>query len=142
MSEKKAPPYSEAEIAIARDLRAKGRTWWEVDVALKRGKGSTLKFFHRRGWHNVGIDHRGKTQAARERLAEERNERAGERLVAGGGRYVEYVDPYAQMVPPAVAAERDRAFARPLNLNAQVFGDPLPGRSALDRRTLEISVSQ
>lgn len=133
MSQKKALPFSDAEIAIARDLRTKGRTWWEVDAALKRGKGSTLKFFHRRGWHNVGIDHRGKTQAARERLAEERDERTADRIAAGGGRYVAYVDPYAQMVPPAVAAERDRAFALPLNLSARLLGDPLPGRSALDR---------
>lgn len=39
-----------------------------------------------------------------------------------------------QPPPPEVLAERDAAMWRPTTLTALVFGDPLPGRSALDRR--------
>jgi transposase-like protein len=37
-------------------------------------------------------------------------------------------------IPPEVIAERDRAFACSQDLTAVLLGDPLPGRSALDRR--------
>ena len=36
--------------------------------------------------------------------------------------------------PEEVIAERDHAIAAPRSLSAIAFGDPLPGRSALDRR--------
>jgi len=36
--------------------------------------------------------------------------------------------------PEEVIAERDYAIAAPRSLSAIAFGDPLPGRSALDRR--------
>lgn len=36
---------------------------------------------------------------------------------------------------PETLAERDRAMAAPQTLTAIVAGDPLPGRSALDRRS-------
>ena len=39
--------------------------------------------------------------------------------------------------PEDVLAERDRALARERSLTAIVFGDPLPGRSALDWRRAE-----
>jgi hypothetical protein len=45
-------------------------------------------------------------------------------------RNLEFIDP-----PPAeVIAERDRALYAPQSLTAMLLGDPLPGRSALDRR--------
>jgi hypothetical protein len=37
-------------------------------------------------------------------------------------------------VPPAVLAERDRALAMERTPNQEILGDPIPGRSALDRR--------
>jgi hypothetical protein len=42
---------------------------------------------------------------------------------------------YSRAPPDHVLAERDRAIAAPRDLNAVLSGDPLPGRSALDRRT-------
>ena len=36
--------------------------------------------------------------------------------------------------PEEVIAERDHAIAAPRSLSAVAFGDPLPGRSAPDRR--------
>ncbi len=42
-------------------------------------------------------------------------------------------DAYSRAPPDSVIAERDRAIAAPRNLNAILAGDPLPGRSALDR---------
>lgn len=38
------------------------------------------------------------------------------------------------VVPNSVLLERDRAKARPITLTAEIFGDPLPGRSALDKK--------
>ncbi len=44
-------------------------------------------------------------------------------------------DAYSRAPPDSVIEERDRAIAAPRNLNAILAGDPLPGRSALDRRS-------
>ena len=41
---------------------------------------------------------------------------------------------YSRQPPDHVIAERDAAIAAPRELSAVAFGDPLPGRSALDRR--------
>jgi hypothetical protein len=40
----------------------------------------------------------------------------------------------AVRVPQSVLFERDRAMLAPRSLTAQAFGDPMPGRSALDKR--------
>ncbi len=42
---------------------------------------------------------------------------------------------YSKQPPDHVIAERDAAVAAPREMSAIAFGDPLPGRSALDRRT-------
>lgn len=42
---------------------------------------------------------------------------------------------YSRAPPDHVIEERDRALAGTRDLSAIAFGDPLPGRSALDRRT-------
>ncbi len=41
---------------------------------------------------------------------------------------------YSKQPPDHVIAERDAAIAAPREMSAIAFGDPLPGRSALDRR--------
>ncbi len=41
---------------------------------------------------------------------------------------------YSKQPPDHVIAERDAAIAAPRGMSAIAFGDPLPGRSALDRR--------
>ncbi len=41
---------------------------------------------------------------------------------------------YSKQPPDHVIAERDRVMAAPREMSAIAFGDPLPGRSALDRR--------
>ena len=38
-------------------------------------------------------------------------------------------------IPAVVAAERDMAMSLPQTLTASIMGDPMPGRSALDRRS-------
>jgi hypothetical protein len=44
----------------------------------------------------------------------------------------------AERPPPAVLAERDHRMAiAPRDTTAAILGDPLPGRSALDRRIME-----
>jgi hypothetical protein len=40
----------------------------------------------------------------------------------------------AAVIPHAVAAERDAALSAPLSPDQLLLGDPLPGRSALDRK--------
>lgn len=40
----------------------------------------------------------------------------------------------AQIIPVSVLNERDQVRAQPLTLNQLIFGDPLPGRSALDKK--------
>jgi hypothetical protein len=39
-----------------------------------------------------------------------------------------------RIVPPEVIADRDYAYAAEPNPNIAILGDPLPGRSALDRK--------
>ncbi len=41
--------------------------------------------------------------------------------------------PIREGIPPHVLAERDRAYSQYQSLTAMIFGDPRPGRSALDR---------
>ena len=45
-------------------------------------------------------------------------------------RHLDFVEP----PPEQVLAERDAAMGAPQSLTAILFGDPPPGRSALDRR--------
>ena len=51
------------------------------------------------------------------------------------------VHSHTHLAPPEVLAERDLAlelrFVRPRSITAQLLGDPLPGRSALDQRKRE-----
>jgi hypothetical protein len=41
--------------------------------------------------------------------------------------------PVNVQVPPAVLAERDRAFGAPREIRHELLGEPLAGRSALER---------
>lgn len=85
-----------------------GRTSEEVRLAIGRGGKRTkpLKYtFH------TGVDLTGPSG-----------------IVAAG-------IPMDRTVPPAdVLAERARALSQPRTITAAVFGDPPPGRSALDKR--------
>jgi hypothetical protein len=119
---------SERDIAQARALRLAGLSWREIDDTLGRKRGYTLKYFHRRGWSAIGNDRR---RVWRPASAMQAHQRDG---VAGGGRNVAYVPPDSGHAPHFVLAERERAFNARQTLTALYFGDPLPGRSALDQR--------
>jgi len=54
-----------------------------------------------------------------------------ERVVVHGTRVV--------TVPDHVLAEREQCLARPRDLTAAIAGDPLPGRSALDRKMANVT---
>jgi hypothetical protein len=55
--------------------------------------------------------------------------------VGGHRQFIE--DGHRDKKPPeAVLAERDRVYAAPITLNMLCFGDPRPGRRAIDQRDL------
>lgn len=69
---------------------------------------------------------------------------AAERRIAGRAKQVAYAKLHytgqfhghvhkAPEPTPAAAIERDRALAAPRSLSQELFGDPLFGRSALDK---------
>lgn len=64
-------------------------------------------------------------RAHNDRLKAERRVRGLERNMAEG---------QAEAPPHYVIAERDEALNKPRSLTSTIFGDPLPGRSARERR--------
>ena len=81
----------------------------------------------------ISVGHRRSAEAKARRRERERTQRAlvWEIMAVAreGGTYRGFPRP-----PEDVIAERDHAIAAPRSLSAIAFGDPLPGRSALDRR--------
>ncbi len=69
----------------------------------------------------------------------------------GWRKKIRYANPYPGQshitsfrveIPSRVAAERDRAMELgPQSITAAMMGDPLPGRSALDRRNLRVGTA-
>lgn len=68
---------------------------------------------------------RARVRARNDRLKQQRRARGLLRNVAEG---------QAEAPPHYVIAERDEALNKPRTLTSEAFGDPLPGRSALERR--------
>lgn len=68
---------------------------------------------------------REQKRAKNRRLKDERRSRGLLRNVAEG---------QALAPPHYVIAERDEALNKPRSLTSTIFGDPLPGRSARERR--------
>jgi hypothetical protein len=101
-------PWSAEDLALAQLLREQKLTYSEIGKRIGRVPG-----------------------AVRDKLiaAAEQNWRLEHGTPPAPGSPVRTID-----IPPEVQHERDRALAAPRDLTAILLGDPLPGRSALDRR--------
>lgn len=106
---------SEELLERARELRNQGMPWYRL--ALELG----LKSEH-------PLRKRMDPDYAKRHYQYKLNSGKANDGVVGGAGAVKRVVPSPEML-----AERDRIFALPQSLTASICGDPLPGRSALDK---------
>jgi hypothetical protein len=110
-------------------LKREGRAWPEI--AMEFGiSAPVLRRALDPVWaeHRAGVEYRSKMRA----LTAQQREQEKRKTLAPNG-HQDYVT--RRYIPPHVLAERDIAMAAGArDLTAEFFGDPPPGRSALDRR--------
>lgn len=118
------------EQAVA--LRAEGVGWYRITKQLRVSEyvlRCALEPEYRK--YKLGLNHRQRAQIAARLAVVKRPRPVGKHAVHHEVRY-------AQHGPPAdVLAARDLALElrlQPRSVTAQLLGDPLPGRSALDQR--------
>lgn len=114
-----------AEIRTARELRIHGKNWREIGDAVKRSSETVRRA--------IDPDFREFRQrqvnAARDRRTGKEPRPA--RYIQSLGNHV--VTSMREIAPPEVLAERDRRSELPRTIGMLLLGDPLPGRSALER---------
>ena len=142
---KKIGLWSLAETVQARALLFTHHTFREVDEILGRVEGSTYRHFEYET-RATGDDSFFKQAKDASAIAARRRWREGAAnrkapayvvrrpaTVSGGGRATNYVNPMVARVQQDMLAERDQAYGGDLTLGQRYLGDPLPGRSALDK---------
>jgi len=97
-------------------------TYAQIGQRIGRSKGAVEQHFHK-----MHLDAAQRQARAEYNRRYQRETRA--HACAGSGR----ASKPALRIPADVLAERDRAFSAARDLTAEIFGDPRPGRSALDR---------
>lgn len=126
----KARALTDEEIRIATrlrhegvtDPRAKGvRDWRKVAKMMGVSECSIIKHFD--------------PAAYARRHGKKLDGRDVERVVRKLGCGVKFDG--SVYVPPHILEERERALSIAPSITAAIFGDPLPGRSALDRKRME-----
>lgn len=138
--------WTDKERQDARALLLAEHTFSEVDEKLGRARGSTYQAMRAQAgasgdWNAferlkaAAAKGRARRHAEAAKTARRGTHvwRAPKRIESGGGRPVAYVDPEAVRIDPGVLAERERALEAEPDLTRRLMGDPLPGRSALDR---------
>jgi hypothetical protein len=126
-------PWTKEEIGIALAMLESGARVIEIAAALNRTRGSVDGQFL---WLRS-------TPAKRAMKAENVRRRRCGRPTVKLDREVEGPGPVGTAghgggiveVPPAVLADRDHRYSADFNLTRELMGDPLPGQSALDRRS-------
>jgi len=111
------PIWTDEQKKLAVKMREDGHRYVDIAPHVGKTKEAVSSYFQ---YHN-------RSEEQRERRRETANIRArgGEEVEAPWGR-----------PSPEMLAERDRCFALgPRDLTAALLGDPLPSRSALERRT-------
>lgn len=138
--------WTEQERSTARRLLLAENTLSEVDEKLGRARGSTYQMLRGEAEKTGNWDSFNELLAAAKKGQGRRRAEGAigrvepvhvvrtKRIEPGAGRAAEYSDPIARHVDRSAWAERQRAFAADLSLTASLMGDPLPGRSALDRK--------
>ncbi len=121
--------WTAKEILLANTLRGKGKTDEEIAQALGRTLSAVEGHFR---WHAMAQHERDERAERIRRHRKKYRVRDGLTGRRAAGTVRDRVEP---MKPDAQAlAERDiRMRTPPRDLTAFLLGDPLPGRSALDR---------
>lgn len=115
----KYAPITKEQVDHARELLAEGHSIREVG----RRVGASHSGIYRR----LNPEHRLQT-----------NERAVSAYHASTGATAD-VDRARNQIPEHVSEERKRAASGGRSLTAEILGDPLPGRSALDKQRMNFA---
>lgn len=113
---------TEEEIDRARSERASGKSYHEIAALF----GVSYNAVRRK----LDDDFRIQANESAKRCQENRRYEGSTGVSAD-------VDRTRRQVPPDVLLERERATRADVSLTAAILGDPLPGRSALDKKRSE-----
>lgn len=114
-----------AEERRASDLKTLGMGWSDIGKAMCRSPDTIRRKL------DPGFREKRNKQIDEARLRR-KDPRMRTYVSSIGNHWVDVAK--REIVPDAVVADRDRRLNAPMTLGMALLGDPLPGRSALDRR--------
>ena len=124
--DKTSIPWTAEELKLATDMRAEGKTHPEIAKAVGRSKKAVRNKLNKTSFTSEELVKRAQSA----KLYRARSCTQNERRVHADGYSTVGSRPTEELI-----RERDeRSALRPRDLTAAFFGDPLPGRSALERR--------
>lgn len=123
MAGSKPNKFTDEEIERIRAMRAEGIAWEKIAREFHTTHNTVRRYAD-----PMYQENRLKWEANRRRAQKEKAARIPK--VSAGRPMLRMREP----PPPGVMEARDRLFAQPQSLSQMLLGDPLTGRSALDRR--------